>query len=74
MIIISIKLVSQNDLYVQHPVSYDAYLKIIYKPEAAYFLWFAWALFDIFLLCVLSECSNSNTLGKLILFIPFPQD
>lgn len=49
IIIISIKLISQNDLYVQHPVSYDAYLKIIYKPEAAYFLWFAWALFDIFL-------------------------
>lgn len=36
--------------------------------------WIILGLFDIFLLCVLSECSNSNTLGKLILFIPFPQD
>jgi fucose 4-O-acetylase-like acetyltransferase len=49
-IIISIKLISQQYLFVENPVSYSSFLKIFFKPEAGYFLWFIWSLFTFFLI------------------------
>lgn len=64
--IISIKLISEGgSLYVQHPVTYEAFIKILYYPEAAYFLWFAWALFDIFVFIPLFDTKNK----RIVLFI-----
>lgn len=61
--IIFIKLVSEGgNLYVQHPVTYEAFIKILYYPEAAYFLWFAWALFDIFVFIPLFDTKSKRVL------------
>jgi len=48
IIIIAIKLLTQSILYVKNPVTPFAFLKIFYYPEAAYHLWFIWALWWIF--------------------------
>lgn len=64
--IILIKIVAQNNgLYIQHPVTFNSFLKILYSPDAAYFLWFAWALFVIFLIVPFFKTPFS----RLLLFI-----
>ena len=49
-IIITIKLLTQGSARVDHPVTWWSYLKMFYLPEAGYFLWFAIALFMMFLI------------------------
>ena len=48
VIVITIKLLTQRGMYVEHPVTILSYFKIFYLPEAGYFLWFVWALFLMF--------------------------
>lgn len=50
LIIIVTKISFQDFFYVQHPITYFAFLEILYKPKAGYFLWFVWALWWIFML------------------------
>ncbi len=44
-IVISIKLLTQGNAYVEHPVTAHTYLEALYLPAAGYYLWFVWALF-----------------------------
>lgn len=48
ILIISLKLISQKNMYIENPTSYLSYFKMLYSPEAGYFLWFIWALFLMF--------------------------
>lgn len=48
IIVITIKLCTQGQAYVENPVTPLSYLKMLYLPEAGYFLWFIWALWWMF--------------------------
>ena len=43
-IVITIKLLTEGHAYVENPVTWMSYVKMLYLPEAGYFLWFIWAL------------------------------
>lgn len=60
VIIVSLKLMSQSGMYVQNPVTQMSYLKILYLPEAGYFLWFVWALWWMFCLVPLFKSKGSR--------------
>ncbi len=64
VLVVTIKLLSQNVAYVQNPVTWQTYLAILYSPSAAVFFWFIWALFIIFLIVPLFVTKTS----RLILF------
>jgi fucose 4-O-acetylase-like acetyltransferase len=64
-IIITIKLFTQNGMYVENPVTAFSYLRMFYYPEAGYFLWFIWALFLMF--CVVPFFKNK--IHRLGLFV-----
>lgn len=49
-IIVTIKLATEGNAYVENPVTVMSYLKMFYLPEAGYFLWFIWALWWMFVL------------------------
>lgn len=46
--IIGTKIGVSNYLQVDHPVTFDALYRVLYLPEAGYFLWFVYVLFLIF--------------------------
>ena len=50
IIVVTIKLLSQNFLYVENPVTILSYLRLFYLPEAGYYLWFIWALWWMFVI------------------------
>lgn len=50
VLIICIKLLSQSLLFVENPVTVYSFIRILYLPEAGYFLWFLWALWWMFVL------------------------
>ena len=50
IIVISIKIFTQNTLSVENPVEISAFLKMLYLPVAGNFLWFVYALFLMFLI------------------------
>lgn len=64
-IIISIKLMTPLGMSIENPVSYFSYIRMLYYPEAGYFLWFVWALFIIF--CIIPLFKTKYT--RLVLFI-----
>lgn len=64
-IIVSIKLATQSSMYVENPVTAMSYIRILYLPEAGYFLWFIWALFTMFLLVPLFK----TKIARLVLFV-----
>lgn len=45
IIILIIKLSTQDFLPVEHPVTFRSFYEIFYYPSAGYFLWFIWSLF-----------------------------
>ena len=49
-LIVTLKLCTQGQAYVENPVTTFSYIKIFYLPEAGYFLWFVWALLWMFLI------------------------
>lgn len=59
-IIISLKLISQGNAYIQNPVTVMSYLKIFYSPEAGYFLWFIWALWWMFVILPLFKTKKAR--------------
>lgn len=64
IIIISIKLLTQQRMLVENPVTYLSYFKMFYLPEAGFFLWFIWALWLIFLLVA----AVRSKAGQVVLF------
>lgn len=58
-IIITIKLATQGSAYVENPVTAWSYLKMLYHPEAGYFLWFVWALWWMFVIVPLFKTRKS---------------
>lgn len=50
VIVISIKLLTQGQAYIENPVTMMSYLNIFTGPEAGYFLWFVWALWWMFVI------------------------
>lgn len=67
VIVVSLKLLSQNGgLFVQNPVSPLSFLKILYLPEAGYFLWFIWALWWFF--CLIPWFKDKRTRTMLFFF------
>ena len=50
LMIICIKLLSDNKMYLAHPVSLSSFYEILYLPSAGFFLWFVYVLFLIFLI------------------------
>lgn len=60
IIVVTVKLLTQNNMYVQNPVTPMSYLRLLYLPEAGYFLWFCWALFLIFCIVHLLHTRNAR--------------
>ena len=59
-IIITIKLATAGNAYVENPVTVMSYLKMFYLPEAGYFLWFIWALWWMFVLVPLFKTKQAR--------------
>lgn len=64
VIVITIKLLTQGNMTVDNPVTIMSYVKMLYSPEAGYFLWFIWALWWMFVVVPLMKTAKS----RLILF------
>ena len=64
VIIITIKLLTQDTARVDHPVTALSYLKMFYLPEAGYVLWFIIALFIMFMVVFFFKSRTS----RLVLF------
>ena len=64
-IVITIKLLTEGHAYMENPVTWMSYVKMLYLPEAGYFLWFIWALWWMF---VISPLFKTKQL-RLVLFI-----
>lgn len=72
IIIISIKLLTQQSMLVQNPVTAYSYIKMLYLPEAGFFLWFIWTLWLAFLLvAVIKTGTGRNVLFAISLVIGF---
>lgn len=57
---------------VEHPVTVFAYMRMLYLPEAGYFLWFIWTLWESFLLVSFIKTSKDrNILFAISLIIDF---
>lgn len=71
IIVITLKLLSQGAAYVENPVTPFSYFKILYLPEAGYFLWFIWALWWMFVVIpVFSAPKARLALFIVSLFLP----
>ena len=68
-IIITIKLLSQGNAKVDHPVTAWSYFKMFYLPEAGYFLWFIIALFVMFLVLYFFKSKQARLILFLISFV-----
>lgn len=66
MIIISIKLLTQRNMYVENPVTPETYIQILYLPAAGYFLWFIWSLFTCFLIIPFFKTAKARLVLLLI--------
>lgn len=68
--VITLKLLSQNNnLEVDNPVSFFSYLRILWYPEAGYYLWFVWALWWMFCIVFFFRTPKSRMLLFLFSFI-----
>lgn len=74
-LIITIKLLTQNNSYVENPATAISYLRMLYLPEAGYYTWFIWALWWMF---VITPCFDTKRkrlgllmLGIILYFLPF---
>lgn len=68
-LIVSIKLMTEGNAYVQNPVTVMSYLKVFYSPEAGYFLWFIWALWWMFVIVPILKSKKSRLIGFAIAFV-----
>ncbi len=65
VLVIAIKLLTQNTMAVENPVNIWSFVRILWYPEAGYFLWFVWALWWMF--CIIHLCNTKQT--RLVLFL-----
>lgn len=66
--VITIKLLTEEHAYVENPVTWISYVKMLYLPEAGYFLWFIWALWWMFVISPFFK-SKQMRLGLFVLGI-----
>lgn len=75
-IVISIKLLTQGNAYVQNPVTPIAYLQVLWSLVAGYFLWFIWALWWMFVIAPLFKTKESRLvllgIGVILYYMPIP--
>lgn len=75
-IVISIKLITQGSMQVDHPVTTMSFLRMLYRPEAGAFLWFLialWWMFTLIPLCKTKKMRLALLIVTLALyFIPLP--
>lgn len=69
IIIITIKLLSESHLKVEHPVTINDYFEILWLPKAGYFLWFIFALWWMMVIIPFFNTPRKRLL-LLILSIP----
>lgn len=62
VIVISIKMLTEKHASVENPVTAYAYIKMLYFPEAGYFLWFIWALWWMFVIAPLFATKQKRLL------------
>ena len=62
VIVISIKMLTEKHALVENPVTAYAYIKMLYFPEAGYFLWFIWALWWMFVIAPLFATKQKRLL------------
>lgn len=62
VIVISIKMPTEKHALVENPVTAYAYIKMLYFPEAGYFLWFIWALWWMFVIAPLFATKQKRLL------------
>ena len=67
-IVITIKLLTEGHAYVENPVTWMSYVKMLYLPEAGYFLWFIWALWWMFVISPMFKTKQIR-LGLFVLAI-----
>ena len=67
-IVITIKLLTEGHAYVENPVTWMSYVKMLYLPEAGYFLWFFWALWWMFVISPMFKTKQIR-LGLFVLAI-----
>lgn len=68
-IVISIKILTQGSMSVENPVTPWSYLKMLYFPEAGYFLWFIWALWWMFVIISFFKTQKSRFLFFILCLI-----
>lgn len=51
VLIIGLKLVTQRFVYVENGVDFFSFVRMLYEPEAGYFLWYIWVLLWMYFLC-----------------------
>lgn len=68
-IVITIKLLTQGVVSVNHPVTAMSYLRMFYLPEAGYFMWFVIALFVMFVLVFFFKSREARLLLFAVSFI-----
>lgn len=75
VIIISIKLFSQGNAYLENPVTLNSYFEIFYLPAAGYFLWFIIALWWMFVITPLFKTRKQRfylfLISIIIAYLPF---
>ena len=69
VIIVSIKLFTQSSMYVENPVTAFSFVRILYLPEAGFFLWFIWALFTMFLVVPLFKTRAARSVLFLVAIV-----
>ena len=69
IIVVSIKILTQSFLYVENPVTLSSYIKILYLPEAGFFLWFIWVLWWLFCIVPLFYTRMSRTVLFFFFFL-----
>lgn len=60
VIVITIKLLTQDGMSVDSPVTPMSYVRMLYLPEAGAFLWFIWALWWMFVLVPLFKTPRAR--------------
>ena len=74
-IIIILKLLAGNNIYVENPKTMMSFIRMMYLPEAGYFLWYIWAIWWMFLILPGFKTKQSRMilfLASLVLhYLPF---
>lgn len=69
VLIVTIKLLTEGSAYVENPVTVLSYIKVLYSPEAGYFLWFIWALWWMFVIVPILKTKRSRLIGFVIALV-----